>query len=64
MKNPNETIKLLNRIQENAESTQRESMKKIDISLRKVNFLIKALTDKGLIKFKRFKNFRNKRTYL
>jgi len=64
MKNLEETIKLLNHIQENPESTQRELMKKGDISLGKVNFLIQGLTEKGIIKLKRFKSSRKKMAYL
>ncbi|MFC1644113.1 MarR family EPS-associated transcriptional regulator [Candidatus Omnitrophota bacterium] len=59
-----EKLELLNHIQENPEATQRELMEKLDISLGKVNFLIKALTQKGIIKLKRFKNSRNKKAYL
>ena len=64
MKNIEETIKLLNYIQENPRSTQRELGNELHVSLGKVNFLITALTRKGIIKLKRFKNSRNKSAYL
>ena len=64
MKNLESTIKLLNHIKENPDATQRELVEELDLSLGKVNFLIKALTETGLIKLKRFKNSRKKRGYL
>ena len=50
MKHLEETIKLLDHIKENPEATQRELVKELAISLGKVNFLLKALADKGIIK--------------
>ncbi|MFC1548334.1 MarR family EPS-associated transcriptional regulator [Candidatus Omnitrophota bacterium] len=64
MKNLEETIKLLDHIQQNPEATQRELVDELDISLGKVNFLIKSLANTGIIKLKRFKNSRNKKGYL
>ena len=64
MKHLKETIKLLEHIHENPKATQRELVDKLDISLGKVNFLIKALAEKGIIKLKRFKSSNNKRGYL
>lgn len=58
------TIRLLGHIQENPESTQRELVEKLDISLGKVNFLIQSLVEKGMIKLKRFKNSHRKMAYL
>ena len=64
MKNLEKTIKLLNYIHENPQSTQRELVEKIDVSLGKVNFIINALVEKGLIKLERFKSSKNKAGYL
>ena len=64
MKNLEETIKLLNHIHENPQSTQRELVEELNVSLGKVNFLIQSLAEKGLIKLKRFKNAKNKKGYL
>ncbi len=64
MKHLEETVKLLNHIHENPESTQRILVEELDFSLGKVNYLIKALTEKGIIKLKRFKNSRKKAGYL
>ena len=64
MKHLEETVKLLNHIHENPEATQRVLVKELDFSLGKVNYIIKALTEKGIIKLKRFKNSRKKAGYL
>ncbi len=64
MKNLGETVKLLNHIQEKPEATQRELVDRLGVSLGKVNFLLKALTEKGIIKFQSFKNSKNKMAYL
>jgi EPS-associated MarR family transcriptional regulator len=64
MKHLEETVKLLNHIHENPEATQRVLVEELDFSLGKVNYLIKALTEKGIIKLKSFKNSRKKAGYL
>ncbi|MCK5744140.1 MAG: MarR family EPS-associated transcriptional regulator [Caldisericia bacterium] len=64
MKNLEETVKLLNQIEKNPESTQRELVGQLNISLGKVNFLINALAEKGLVKLKRFKKSKKKKGYL
>ena len=64
MKHLEENVKLLNHIHENPESTQRILVEKLDFSLGKVNYLIKALTEKGIIKLKSFKSSRKKAGYL
>jgi MarR family transcriptional regulator, temperature-dependent positive regulator of motility len=64
MKHLEETVKLLSHIEENPSATQRELMGKLDVSLGKVNFIIKALTQKGLIKLERFKTSKKKQAYL
>ena len=64
MKHLEETVKLLSHIEENPSATQRELMGKLDVSLGKVNFLVKALAQKGLIKLERFKTSKKKQAYL
>jgi EPS-associated MarR family transcriptional regulator len=64
MKHIEETIKLLDHIHRKPETTQRELVAKLDISLGKVNFLINALAGKGLIKLESFKSSKNKKGYL
>ena len=64
MKNLEETIKLLAHLQNNPHATQRELVEKLDVSLGKVNFLISALAEKGVLKLKKFKKSHNKWGYL
>ncbi|MBC8550919.1 MAG: MarR family EPS-associated transcriptional regulator [Candidatus Brocadiales bacterium] len=64
MKHLEETVKLLNHIHENPDSTQRELVGKLGFSLGKVNYLIQVLTTKGIIKLKRFRNSSNKIGYM
>ena len=64
MKHLEENVKLLNHIHENPESTQRILVDELDFSLGKVNYLIKALTEKGIIKLKSFKSSHKKAGYL
>jgi len=59
-----EVLKLLQEIKNRPELTQRELSSILGISLGKVNFLIKALIEKGFIKANNFKNARNKYAYL
>ena len=55
---------ILKQIQDNPEVTQREMAGKAGISLGKVNYCLKALVDKGLIKATNFKNSKNRAAYL
>ena len=57
-------IKLLREIKKTPAMTQRELSSRLGISLGKVNFLIKALIHKGLIKVDNFKKSNNKSAYL
>jgi EPS-associated MarR family transcriptional regulator len=59
-----EVLQLLREINNSPEMTQRELSSRMGISLGKVNFLIKALIDKGHIKVNNFKNSNNKKAYL
>jgi len=59
-----EILRLLQEIKKTPEMTQRELSSRLDISLGKVNFLIRALIDKGFIKANNFKNAKNKYAYL
>jgi EPS-associated MarR family transcriptional regulator len=59
-----EVLKLLREINKSPEMTQRELSSSLGISLGKVNFLIKALIDKGHIKVDNFKKSNNKSAYL
>jgi EPS-associated MarR family transcriptional regulator len=57
-------LDLLQRLESNPEYTQRDLSKEMDVSLGKVNYCIKKLTEKGLIKLKNFKQNQNKIGYV
>ncbi|RPH52053.1 MAG: MarR family EPS-associated transcriptional regulator [Desulfobacteraceae bacterium] len=59
-----ESFKILQEIQTNPELTQRGLSSKLNISLGKINFLLKALIDQGFVKVDYFKNSKNKKAYL
>jgi EPS-associated MarR family transcriptional regulator len=59
-----EILKVLREITQSPEMTQRELSNKLGISLGKINFLMKALIRKGLVKVHNFKNSSNKNAYL
>lgn len=64
MRHLEETIKLLSHIESNPQATQRDLVDKLDVSLGKVNFIINALAERGIIKLERFKSSKNKKGYL
>lgn len=59
-----DVLLVLREINANPRMTQRDLSARLGLSLGKVNFLIKALIEKGLIKAENFKNSRNKMAYL
>jgi EPS-associated MarR family transcriptional regulator len=59
-----EILKVLREITHTPETTQRELSSRLGISLGKVNFLVNALIQKGLLKAHNFKNSNNKKAYL
>lgn len=58
------TLHVLQEIERNPKITQRDLAQKLEISLGKLNFLIRALMDKGIIEIKNFKNSKNKFAYM
>ncbi|WP_100637726.1 MarR family EPS-associated transcriptional regulator [Marinomonas sp. ef1] len=56
--------KILKELQQDPDISQRELAKRLNISLGKANFCLKALIEKGLIKAENFKNSTNKMGYL
>lgn len=56
--------KILKELQQDPDISQRELAKRLDISLGKANFCLKALIEKGLVKAENFKNSTNKVGYL
>ena len=59
-----EILNILREIEKRPELTQRELSSHLGISLGKVNFLLKALIEKGHVKVRNFKNSNNKYGYL
>jgi EPS-associated MarR family transcriptional regulator len=58
------TLHILQEIERNPQITQRHLAQKLEISLGKINYLLKALIDKGIIEIKNFKNSKNKLAYM
>ena len=56
--------KILKILATNPEISQRDLAKKLDISLGRVNFCLKALIEKGLLKASNFRNNQNKMAYM
>ena len=57
-------LKVLRHLENNPEITQRELAKDLGISLGKVNYCLKAVIEKGLVKAGNFKKNDNKKAYL
>ena len=57
------SYKVIKLIEDDAEISQRELSKKLDVSLGRVNYCLRALKDKGWVKAKNFKNKQNKLAY-
>lgn len=57
-------LKLLQELSKDNTLSQRELSKKLGLSLGKVNYVLNALLEKGLVKTKRFKNSKNKLAYM
>ena len=58
------TYKLLKSIEENPSQSQRELSMSLGISLGKLNYCLRALTDKGWVKARNFRLNANKAGYL
>jgi EPS-associated MarR family transcriptional regulator len=56
--------KILKILEANPEISQRELARELDISLGRVNFCLKALIEKGLLKATNFRNSHNKLAYM
>ena len=64
MNNQDIRLDLLRRLESNPHFTQRELSREMCVSLGKVNYCIKKLTEKGLIKLSNFTNNQNKIGYV
>ena len=56
-------LNILRHLESEQKVSHRDLSNSLGISLGKVNFIIRALIDKGIIKAKNFKNNKNKRAY-
>ena len=63
MKNSQDHFEILRKIKNNPNSSQRELAEKLGFSLGKLNYCLKALKTKGLIKIKNFANHPHKLNY-
>lgn len=59
-----EVLRILREIKKSPEMTQRELSSRVGISLGKVNFLLNALIQRGLVKVENFKSSTSKKAYL
>ena len=64
MKDNQDHFNVLRKIQNKPNTTQREMAKDLNFSLGKLNYCIKALKKKGLIKISNFKKNPNKVNYI
>ncbi len=63
-KNLDDELNLLRLLDKHPEQSQRKIAEELGLSLGKLNYCIKALKNKGLIKIKNFKKNNNKLHYL
>jgi len=64
MKNTQDHFDVLRRIEKSPESSQRELAEKLGFSLGKLNYCLKALQFKGLVKIENFKRNPKKINYI
>ncbi len=64
MDNNQDQLNLLRKISLNKKQSQRHLAKELGFSLGKLNYCLKSLNDKGLIKIKNFKKNPNKLNYI
>mgnify|MGYP005630667627 CR=1 FL=1 len=64
MNNKDIRLELLRKLESNPKYTQRELSKEMEVSLGKVNYCMKKLIEKGLIKLSNFSHNPNKVNYI
>ena len=64
MKNKQDHFDVLRKIKNNPETTQRQLAKDLGFSLGKLNYCLKALKNKGLVKIENFKKNPKKINYI
>ena len=63
-RNPESDLHILREVHNNPNLSQRDLAKNLDMSLGKLNYLIRSLANKGLIKINNFKNSKRKLNYI
>ena len=63
-KNTQDKFEILRKIQLNPQSSQRAMAEELGFSIGKLNYILKELKKKGLVKLKNFQNQHNKIKYL
>ena len=64
MKNDQDQFNVLRKISNKPNSSQRELASELGFSLGKLNYCLRALKDKGLVKINNFKKNKNKINYI
>jgi EPS-associated MarR family transcriptional regulator len=64
MKNDQDYFEVLRKVSKNPNSTQRELANELGFSLGKLNYCLKALKNKGLVKINNFAKNPNKLNYM
>ena len=64
MKHSQDYLNVMRKIQKEPKFSQRKMAKSLGFSLGKLNYCIKALQEKGLVKIQNFKNQNNKVVYM
>lgn len=59
-----DNLRILKELSKDKTLSQRDLSKKLGLSLGKVNYVLNALIDKGLVKAERFKNSKKKLAYM
>lgn len=61
--NEDQDFRVLKYIDNTQKTSQRELSQSLNISLGKINYILNALIEKGIVKARNFKNNKNKRAY-
>ena len=64
MENNQDNLNILRKIQSKSDITQRDLANELGFSLGKLNYCLKALKNKGLIKIKNFEKNKSKMNYM
>ena len=64
MKDKEDAFNIIRKIGKNPNLSQRQVSRELNMSLGKINYVLKELKKKGLIKLKNFKKNKRKRNYI